>query len=115
MQRALFLPAVLLAGCVCCQTETPYEDVPRGGTVDLGTLEILTCVEACMIKIDLVNSHRQVVRLIYEGNPDVVALPVPLEWDTLDDEGNIVPEDTYVVRVWRDREKTDSLVVFVYE
>jgi hypothetical protein len=118
MHRALLMTSVLLTGCICCDSTTPYLDVPRGGELQIEAedLEIPTCFDSCIVKLDVANSHRHVVRVLWEGNPDVVPPPThPIIWDTRDDDGQTVPEDMYVVRAWRDNERMDAVVVFVFE
>jgi hypothetical protein len=104
---------VLEGGCMCCSTANPYTEVQRGGTAIFDEFSLPDCY-ACTLKIDVVNSHRTVVRLLYEGDPDL--LPAgDVTWDTRDDLGVVVPEDVYVIRAWQDNERYDSWVVLVYD
>jgi hypothetical protein len=101
------------AGCMCCSTSDPYDTVQRGGTVTFEEFAPPACY-SCNLKIDVVNSHRTAVRVLYDGDADL--LPAgPVEWDTRDDAGVVVPEDVYVIRAWQDNERYDSWVVLVYD
>jgi hypothetical protein len=112
---------VLDAGCMCCSTADPYDEVQRGDSVYFRELTPPDCY-ACTLKIDVVNSHRTAVRQLYEGDPDDLSSSAvwdPVEgavlWDTRDDAGRVVPEDIYVIRAWQDNERYDSWVVLVYD
>lgn len=109
------------AGCMCCSTTDPYDTVPRGGTVFFEEFTTPSCY-SCRLKIDVINSHRQAVRVLFDDDPDQLeSSPVwdPVEgavfWDTRDEHGVVVPEDVYVIRAWQDNERYDSWVVLVYD
>ena len=120
------LAFVLLdAGCMCCSSTDPYDTVPRGHPDGIHFEEFTPpdCY-SCNLKIDVVNSHRTAVRVLYDGDPDQLeSSPVwdpvvgAVHWDLQDDgiPPQMVPEDVYVIRAWQDNERYDSWVVIVYD
>jgi hypothetical protein len=100
------LAALLQAGCMCCSADPSYEVVQRGEIVEIVDFTPPTCY-SCTIKIDVINSHRTVVRVLYEGDPEDFVQPIT--WDT-----GAAPEDTYIIRAWQDNERIDSWVVLVH-
>lgn len=120
----LGLALVLLdTGCMCCSTADPYDTVRRGDDEGIWFDEFTApdCY-ACNLKIDVVNSHRTAVRVLYDGDPDLLeSSPVwdpvagTVHWDLRDTNGVFVPEDVYVIRAWQDNERYDSWVVLVYD
>jgi len=101
------------AGCMCCSTTDPFDQVRRGDPdgVDFEEFAPPACY-SCNLKIDVINSHRQAVRVLFDDDADL--LPAgPVHWDLMDGNGEFVPEDVYVIRAWQDNERYDSWVVLV--
>jgi hypothetical protein len=95
-----------------CTSDLPYSTVQRGETAEFRELSLPGCPTSdCRLVVNVVNSYQETVRTLYEGPPD--ALVEPVEWDTRDDDGAIVPSGVYIMRAWLDGSRADSWTVLV--
>jgi hypothetical protein len=102
--------AALWAGCTCCSYDPPYTSAVTGDIVSFEEFTPpLSCDRSpCRLVLDVVNSNREVVDLLWEGDPEVDAVPDPVTWDT-----SGMPADVYVMRARLNHERIDSWVVLL--
>jgi len=108
------LLALLTSGCTCCSSDPPYSTALVGSDVEFEEFSAPVCTySSCDLKLDVVNSNREVVRTLYRGDPDLA--PEPVIWDTRDDDGTLVPADVYTLRAWMNDRRIDAWVVLLYD